>query len=59
MSRGIATRPAIMITAASGTSRHTCTAMTEDIASPGSPSQYMFSPLPSSPTWRSTQSMGE
>ena len=41
-SPGMATRPAMIMTAASGTKRHTCTAMTEAIASRGRPNQYMF-----------------
>ena len=60
MSLGMATRPAIMMTAASGVSRQTCTAMTEAIARPGWPSQYMFvRRSPSRPSCRSTQSIGE
>ncbi len=46
-----------MITAASGTSRHTCTAITDAIASCGTPSQNMLVWI--SPTVRSTQSIGE
>jgi hypothetical protein len=46
-----------MITAASGTSRQTWTAMTDAIASPGRPNQYVFVWMRSSR--RSTQSIGE
>src|SRR5690606_41842345 len=56
----------MMITAASGVIRQTCTAITDAMASPGLPSQYMLdaSPRgapgsPSSDSCRSTQSIGE
>ena len=56
MSFGIDSSPTSMITAASGTMRHTCTAMTDAWASAGSPSQYMLPLI--SPHARSTQSIG-
>ena len=56
MSFGIEMSPASMITAASGTIRHVCTATTDAIARLSRPSQYM---LPSSrPSERSIQSIG-
>ena len=47
-----------MITAASGTIRHTCTAITDPIARPGLPSQIMCSPGSSTPTCCRIQSSG-
>ena len=43
MSLGMAMRPAMTMTAARGTILQVCTAITEVIAVPGWPSQYMFS----------------
>src|SRR5918996_2605682 len=56
MSWGRAITPASTMTAAGGTSRQTCTAMTDTMASDGLPSQYMFASR--SPSCRSTQSIG-
>src|SRR5690606_18317028 len=56
--------PAMMITVDIGSIRHTCTITIENIASPGSASQYIFGvrlsnpPGPRNPVLRRIQSMG-